>query len=145
MKNIFTSSCSIFRPAPEVFSLLCQPDKFPHFMPAIKAASWEDESPLQVGKAYLETREAFGKRATARVYISQFEAGVRIAYKSMSTGVTGEYVYTVIDDNGASKIIVEAFAEAAGFAKLILPLFTNAMKKNDSNQLNAMKNFLEHS
>lgn len=115
-------------------------------MPAIKAASWEDESsPPQVGKVYLETREAFGKRATARVYISQFEAGVRIAYKSMTAGVTGEYVYTVIDDNGATKIIVEAFAEAAGFAKLILPLFTNAMKKNDSNQLNAMKNFLEHS
>ena len=114
-------------------------------MPAIKEASWEDESPLQVGKAYLETREAFGKRATARVYISQFESGVRIAYKSVTAGITGEYVYTLIDDNGATKIIIEAFAEAAGFARLILPLFTSAMKRNDSNQLNAMKNFLEHS
>jgi carbon monoxide dehydrogenase subunit G len=143
MKSIFSSICKISRPVSEVFEVLCRPEKFPHFIPAIKEARWEDSSPLGTGKVYLETREALGRRVTAKVHISQFEIPTKIAYKSTAAGVTAEYVYTLAEYNGGTNITLEAFSEASGLAKLFQPVFTSAMKKSDSNQLAAMKYFLE--
>lgn len=144
MNNVFTSGCKIAAPISKVFNLLCHPENFHHFIPAILEAHWEDESPIQVGKAYAEIRRAFGKRVTARVFISQFNAPTRIAYKSTAAGVSGEYVYSLRDVNGTTHITLEVFAGASGFAKLILPVFISAMKKHDSDQLTNMRNFLEH-
>ncbi len=143
MKNIFSSSLSICCPVATVFEVLSQPDRFPNFIPAIKEAHWEDDSPLQTGKAYIETRKVFGKSVSAKVHVSQLESPTRIAYKSKADGITGEYVYSLVDVCGTTNIKLEAFAGASGLAKLILPLFTRAMKKSDANQLKALKEFLE--
>jgi carbon monoxide dehydrogenase subunit G len=145
MKRVFTSSCSIARPKAEVFELLCHPEEFSNFIPAIKEAHWEsNSSPLLAGKVYVETREAFGKQATAKVHISQLEVPHKIAFKSTAAGVTGEYVYSLIQQSsGNTQVILEAFADASGFAKLILPFFSGAMKRQDSGQLALLKKFAE--
>jgi hypothetical protein len=98
---------------------------------------------MAIGKTYLETREALDKRATAKVQVTQFEAPYRIAYKSRAAGVTGEYVYRLLETNDATYVTLKAFVEASGLARLIWPVFTSAINKSDSNQLAAMKYFLE--
>lgn len=145
MKKVFTSGCIISLPASEVFDFLCHPKNFHHFMPSIHKAEWEDESPLEIGKAYVETRRAFGKSVTARVFISRLQAPCQIAYKSTGAGVNGEYVYTLKEVNGITKIILEAYAEGSAFGKLLLPVFVHTMKNSDAAQLIRMRNFLERS
>lgn len=142
MKMIHQTSLQINQSASTIFAVLSFPGHFPAFIPAIKRATWVDESPLQIGKAYLEMREAMGSSAIAKVRVSKYEPPYRIAYKSTAMGITGEYIYTLKEENGQTMITFESWAGASGLANLLLPLFVKAMKK-DSTQLQLLKKYVE--
>jgi hypothetical protein len=142
MKQLFSECVTVNNSTSEIFEFLTTPSKFPLIMPAIVEANWADDTLLAVGKAYIEKRKAMGKVVAASVHISKFIPGKCIAYKSTAAGITAEYEYVIEEHDYYRIVIVTAFIEASGLSKILQPLFASTMKKNDSEQMERLKNAL---
>jgi hypothetical protein len=109
-----------------------------------KAGYWlgvDGLKPAGKGKVGKGTQLAFTARgAVHTTRISRWEPNRALTLESVQGGVTVVYAYTLWEEDGATKVELQAECSAAGwFWKLLLPMIAFFMARADAGQLKALK------
>lgn len=134
----------IARTPKEVFDFITASENAPKVAPNIKSMVKLTEGTVGVGTRYRETRLMNGKEAQAELEIVDFEPGQRYAMKNATDGIETIYRYTFKQENDGTRIDLVCKLNASGVKKLMLPLVTSILKKEDGDHLQRLKKVMEN-
>ena len=75
--------------------------------------------------------------------IVDVETGAALRIRSESRGVTTDYAYTLEDDPGGTRVSLVATCAVSGVQRLFGPVLRDALRRTDSNQLEALRALVE--
>ena len=139
----FEMSEWIDAPPKKVFALLSDLPKASSYVENIKESVKKTEGPVGVGTIFEETRIVKGKEATSELEVRQFDADYRLAVGNETEGIDVNYIYTLEDEDGGTRVNWRAELSASGLRKMMGPMVAGIMKKEDKDHLKWLKKALE--
>ncbi len=139
----FERSAVINRPLEEVFAFVTNLEHAPRWLPDVTRIELLTPGPLRVGSRFKETRLMKGKEHSAVIEVSVHEPPHRHAASATMMGVTATYHYHFSPDGSGTRVHLVAEVAGRGLGKLLVPMVTGAMKKQDGDQLDRLKAAIE--
>lgn len=133
----------IARTPKEVFDFITASENAPKVAPNIKSMVKLTEGTVGVGTRYRETRLMNGKEAQAELEIVDFEPGQRYAMKNATEGIETIYRYTFQQEKDGTRVDLICELHTSGVKKLMLPLVSSILKKEDGEHLQRLKKVME--
>lgn len=152
----FSDEVVIQRPLPEVFAMASDLRRAPEWLPAItrvERIGEADDAPLRVGSRWKETRLMGKRECAAEIEVAAYRGPedtgptgpCEYAARAAAMGVEAVYHYSFeADGPDATRVRLDATTQGRNLVgKLFAPMMLKAMKKQDGDQLQALKGALE--
>ena len=139
----FTLTEWIARSPKEVFDFISDSENAPKIGANTKSMVKLTEGPVGVGTRYSETRIMNGKENQSELEIVGFEPGRLYAMKNVTEGVETVYTYTFQEENNGTQVDMVCELSASGVKKLMLPMVSSILKKEDGDHLQKLKMVME--
>lgn len=139
----FEMSEWIDAPPKKVFALLSDLPKASSYVENIKGSVKKTDGPVGVGTIFEETRIVNGQEATAELEVREYDPDYRLAVGNETEGIDVNYIYTLENENGGTRINWRAELSASGLRKMMVPMVAGIMKKEDADHLKWLKQALE--
>ncbi len=134
----------IARSPKKVFDFITASENASKIVPSVKSMLRLAEGPVRVGTRYRETRLMNGKESHAELEIVGFEPNRKYVMKNVTEGVETVYRCTFQPEKDGTRIDLVCELRANGIKKLMLPLVTLILKKEDSDHLQKLKRAMEN-
>ncbi|MBM7702402.1 SRPBCC family protein [Metabacillus iocasae] len=132
-------------PLERAFAFASNMEHAPKMMKHILKVEKLTEGPIQVGTSYKETRAIRGKEASAILTVVEFVPNERYSVQNEVQGLETIYHYRFEGDGERTHIHFSCDINASTFMmKLVKPLFTRIIKKEDGNHLQEIKKAIEN-
>ena len=130
-------------PPKRVFEFITDSNNAPKIVPSVKSSVKLTDGPTKVGTRYRETRLMNGKEQPAELEVSEYAEPNVYAMRNVTDGIETVYRYTLQPEKDGTRINLVCEVKAAGIKKLMLPLVTFILKKEDGAHLQRLKQVLE--
>jgi carbon monoxide dehydrogenase subunit G len=131
MTEVFTARTTIDRPVDAVWARLVDWDSAARWMPGVDAL--RADGPTATGTTLVFTTR--GKQRTGQ--IAALDPGRSITLRSVQGGVTADYVYTCARYGERTRVSLVADCTMTGLVRLLSPMIRSAIRRADSDQLDA--------
>ena len=131
MTVAFTSATTIGQPVGLVWDRLVDWSSAAHWMPGVEAL--RAEGPLAAGTTLIFTARGKERRGS----IAAVEPGRSITLRSVQGGVTADYAYECVEQDGGTRVSLVADCTMTGPMRLLGPLIKSAIRRADGGQLDA--------
>ncbi len=134
----------IKRDLPDVYVYSSDPDNAPRWYKNIDLAEWRSTPPLQVGSRIAFVAKFLGKNLAYTYEVVELSPGDRIVMRTsegpfpMETSYTWESV-----SEGVTKMQLRNRGEPRGFSRLVAPVMSMAMRRQNTQDLRLLKSILE--
>ena len=139
----FEMSAWISRPPKDVFDFITTSDNAPKVVQSVKSMVKLTEGPVRVGTRYRETRLMNGKEQHAELEVVAYEPNQKYAMKNVTEGIETVYSYAFHPEGDGTRVHLACEVKSSGLKKLMLPMVTSILKKEDGDHLQRLKNALE--
>ncbi len=143
MTKAFDVTEYIDRPPADVFAVLSNPTRGPEFLPNIKDCTQLTEGPIREGTRFRETRVINGREATAELEVITYHPNSSVRIGSEAGGIDVAYRYDLSSEGTGTRLTWTGELTASGLRRLLLPMITSILKKEDGDHLQKLKAFLE--
>lgn len=137
-----SSSTTIERPAGEVFDFVRNQENARTWL-----SGWLETRPTSdtegVGYTWIDVVEVFGRPVETEFEITEFEAGRKIAFKSIRGSFPVSAVYSFTPDGEWTNVTFELEGEPGGFFKLAEPLLGRMLQRQWDTNLANLKDVME--
>lgn len=139
-----TTEIVIDRPTAEVSAYAADPTNAPEWYVNIQRVQWQTEPPLRVGSLLTFVAHFLGRTLEYTYEIVEFDPGSRLVMRTAQGPFPMETTYTWEPVGaGATRMRLRNRGEPAGFAKVVRPAMTAAMRRANVKDLSALKRILE--
>jgi hypothetical protein len=140
------SEISIAVPRGETASYASDPDNASDWYENIKAVEWKTPRPLAVGSQVAFVASFLGRRLSYTYQVVELVPGERLVMRTAEGPFPMETSYEWKDRPGGGTLMsLRNRGEPAGFAKVVRPLMTTAMRRANGKDLRRLKRILEGS
>jgi uncharacterized protein YndB with AHSA1/START domain len=139
----FETSVSVERPIEEVFAFVSNPLLFPRWNSAVQAVHCTAGEPGEPGSTYSMERDLPQGRVENDLEILDRKQPSEFAIRTTSGPTPFLYRYRFKANAGSTTIALSAEVELAGFAHLVGPLATRAVKRGVDANFSTLKAILE--
>ncbi|MFC5929869.1 SRPBCC family protein [Cryobacterium melibiosiphilum] len=139
----FSTSEWIARAPNEVFDFITNPNNAPKVMESVQSMVALTEGPLRVGTRYRETRLMRGKEERAELEVVGYEPHRRYAVKNVTEGFDTVYDYAFRAEATGTRVDLVCTVTTSGAKRLMLPVVTAVLKKEDGDHLLRLKKALD--
>ena len=139
----FTMKEWIARSPKEVFEFITASENAPKVAPAIKSMVKLTDGPLRVGTKYLETRLMNGKEHQTELEVIEYQPHQTYSVKNFTEGIEVIYQYTFHPENNGTQVELVCTLKASGLKKLMLPIVSAVLQKEDGDHLKGLKKAVE--
>ncbi|WP_210481736.1 SRPBCC family protein [Naasia sp. SYSU D00948] len=139
----FTLEEHIARPPKDVFDVLADPTRATVFLDNIKESRRLTDGPISVGTAFRETRVVNGREATADLVVSVYEPDTHIGISTEAEGIRVTYDYRLVPDGEGTRLTWTCQLETGRLRRLMLPVVSAILRKEDGDHLQKLKAYLE--
>ena len=143
MVNVEVSTV-INRPVEEVFAFVTNFENLPKWETDIQEAKQIHTTPNGVGSTYQCVLKMPGQTASSKFVITEYEPNQKIAFAGEPAGpatAKGSFLFERMGDS--TKITVRPRPEFRGFFKLLEPMMTGYIRKQNVAHLSNLKQLLE--
>lgn len=131
MTVAFTSTTTISQPVGRVWDRLVDWGSAAQWMPGVE--DLRAEGPLAAGTTLIFTARGKERRGT----IAAVEPGRSLTLRSVQGGVTADYAYECVEQDGGTRVSLVADCTMTGPVRLLGPLIRYAVRRADGGQLDA--------
>jgi len=138
------SSTVINRPIAEVFAFVADFENHPKWEMNFQKVKRLALTPTGVGTTYQCELKLPGQSATSKFEITEYEANKKIAFEGEAAGPAkpkGSFLFESVA--GGTKITLLPRPEFRGFFKLLEPMMTGYIRKQNDEHLSNLKHILE--
>lgn len=136
----------IARPRAAVSDYAASPDNAPRWYANIKSVAWRTEPPLAAGSRVAFVAHFLGRRLAYTYEIVDFVPGERLVMRTAEGPFAMETTYLWTDaGEGATRMTLRNRGAPRGFAGVIAPAMSGAMRAANRKDLAALKRILEAS
>ena len=142
----FEDSVVIEQPAQKVFDYLSNPVNIPEWSgPPIEVRDLQQSVPgeLREGDKFTVVAKFLGKRLETPSEVTSYEPNRRLSYRSTGGPVPQDYTFLLEEVPGGTRLTQSVEAEPGGFFGLIGPVFERVGKRQQTNDLETLKDLLE--
>lgn len=130
--------------APEsVFAVMTDPGRAPDVIKNVKQMEKLTDGPVRTGTRFRETRVVNGKEAQTELTVIACQPPRHYAVSTEQSGITVTYTYTLVPENGGTRVQLHANITGGGLKKLALPVVASIMRREDGNHLENLKTAVE--
>lgn len=130
--------------APEsVFAVMTDPGWAPDVIKNVKQMEKLTDGPVRTGTRFRETRVVNGKEAQTELTVIACQPPRHYAVSTEQSGITVTYTYTLVPENGGTRVQLHANITGGGLKKLALPVVASIMRREDGNHLENLKTAVE--
>lgn len=134
------------RPRAEVAAYACDPDNATAWYANIKAIEWETPRPLAVGSRIAFTATFLGRRLTYTYEVRELVPGERLVMSTAQGPFPMETTYIWAPEGGrATRMTLRNRGAPAGFATMVAPFMSAAIRRANRKDLANLKSILEAS
>ena len=133
----------IARTPKEVFDFITASENAPKVTSSIVSMVKLTEGIVGVGTRYRETRLMNGKEHSTELEVVAYEPDQRYAMKNLTEGIETIYYYSFQPEKDGTRIGLVCEVKASGVKKLMIPLVTSILKKEDGDHLQRLKQAME--
>lgn len=139
-----TSTIEIARPLGEVADVASDPDRAPEWYSAIRSAQWRTQPPLRVGAEFAFVARFLGRRLEYTYRVVEFEPHRLLVMRTSDGPFPMETTYRWRSTGTAStEMTLTNRGEPAGFAAVVRPFMSFAVRRANRRDLDALKAQLE--
>lgn len=130
--------------APEmVFAVMTDLARAPEVIKSVRQMEKLTDGPVGTGTRFRETRVVNGKEAQTELTVIAYQPPRHYGVSAEQSGVTVTYTYTLVPENGGTRVQLQANITGGGLKKLVLPVVASIMKREDGNHLENLKTAVE--
>jgi uncharacterized membrane protein len=133
----------INRPVAEVAAFASDPDRARDWYKNIKSVEWKADKPLSVGSRIAFVAEFLGKKLVYTYEVIEHVPGERFVMRTAEGPFPMETTYTWQPTANGTLMRLRNRGEPRGFAVLVAPLMSLAMRRANRKDLDALKAILE--
>ena len=138
------SLITIDRPRAEVAAFAADPDNAPRWYTNIKDVTWRSPKPLGVGARVEFVAEFLRRRLVYTYEIEELVPGERLVMATAEGPFPMRTTYTWADaPGGATTMELRNDGRPSGFASIVAPFMTLAIKRENKKDLRRLKALLE--
>jgi hypothetical protein len=138
------SQIFIARSVEEVAAYSSNPDNAPAWYVNIKSVEWKTPPPLTVGSKVAFVANFLGRRLAYVYEFVEFVPGKRLVMRTSEGPFPMETIYTWDATNeGKTRMTLRNHGSPRGFAKLITPFLSSAMRRANRRDLSRLKDLME--
>ncbi len=126
-----------------VFNSTFDPDVAKQIMDNLESFEKIDEGEVREGTRFRETRLIRGKPSTMELKITKFEFPDEITISNIYSGIKTDYAYKFKERGDEVEVELYATIKGTGFKRLIAPLVSKILQREDGNPLERLKQTLE--
>jgi hypothetical protein len=140
-----SSEIVIRRSRDDVAAYSANPDNAPAWYVNIKSIEWKTAPPLQVGSEIAFVAHFMGRQLKYTYAIIEFIPGERLVMRTAEGPFPMETIYTRKSTaDGNTHMTLRNRGDPPGFASLLAPLMTLAMRRANRKDLAGLRELLEH-
>jgi hypothetical protein len=140
-----SSEIVIRRSRDDVAAYSANPDNAPAWYVNIKSIEWKTAPPLQVGSEIAFVAHFMGRQLKYTYAIIEFIPGERLVMRTAEGPFPLETIYTWKSTaDGNTHMTLRNRGDPAGFASMLAPLMTLAMRRANRKDLARLRELLEH-
>ncbi|WP_162297923.1 SRPBCC family protein [Halalkalibacillus sediminis] len=141
----FTREVVVKAPVEEVFEVVSNFKHAEEAMDHVTGVEILTDGPIGVGTEIKETRQIKKFEASSVLKVTEYEKNRRFVVQSEQNNLLLEYVYIFKEVKEGTRVEFEGKINTKGIRnRLMKPLITYIIKKEDSEHLNQMKKFVEN-
>jgi uncharacterized membrane protein len=138
-----TTSVQIARPAADVAAFACDPDNVPAWYAKITSVEWESPRPVEVGTRLAFVARFLGRTLRYTYVIRELTPGQRLVMSSDQGPFPMETTYTFTGQGTGTEMVLRNRGNPPGFAKLLAPVLSAAVRRANRKDLDRLKTVLE--
>lgn len=127
----------------EIFATVTDTKQAPKIVRGVTKMEKITEGPVRAGTQFRETRIVNGQEATAVLNVVVCEPGQKYSVSNETNGIVVTYHYTFIPENDGTRVNLVCDVKASGLKKVMIPVVTAVMRKEDGDHLENLKAVLE--
>ena len=140
----FELSILIDRPVEEAFEFLANLVNDVEWHSAYVEVRNMSDGRLEIGTRYLVYEGVFGRRTPATEYVlTEYELNRIVSWKTVSGPLQLKFWRTFERMDGSTRFSVRYAGQPSGFLKIVWPLLTRAVKRQQTGDMRKLKQLLE--
>jgi uncharacterized protein YndB with AHSA1/START domain len=139
----FETGVAIERPAEEVFAYLSDPTHFPAWNSAVRAVQLTSAGGGGVGAIYRMERDLPTGKVENDLQVVAVDPPREFVIRTMSGPTPFHYRYRLSEEDGGTRVVLDAEVDLSGPAALVASLARRAVKKGVDDNLRTLKTLLE--
>ncbi|CDQ18644.1 SRPBCC family protein [Halobacillus karajensis] len=144
--TFMNQTVTIGKPLEDVFTTATNFTISPEIMDTVVAVDILSEGPVKEGYRFQETREIRGRKARSIIEVTDFDPNRKYSVRSYQHGLDLRYHYQFVQTSEGTRIDFQGELYTEGLRnKLMKPLITLIIKKEDKDHLEHLKKFIETS
>jgi hypothetical protein len=140
----FETTTFINRSLADVFAFIGDPTTGAEILENTLSCEKITPGPIGVGTRFRETRLMNGQKAESEVVISAYEPNHLVTLSNETEGVTTHYHYYMSEKGQGTQVRWVCELQAKGLRKVLLPIVSGILKKEDGDHLEKTKAVLEN-
>ncbi len=134
---------TVDRPRRDVFTFLADKERMPAWMAGVKRVRRQSPAPIGLGTTWAVVGKMLGRRLESTYELTSWVPPTEFSGRLVSTMFTYEETYRFEDENGATKVRLEACAMPGSKLKLLWPLLALAVPRQVKADHRRLKTMLE--
>jgi hypothetical protein len=127
----------------KTMSYLCDVERQPEWQPDIRSCSWDESSPVDVGKTARQVLRLLGKEREATLTVDAYEPDRVIRFaKAIPFPIRFGWRLEQIGE-ATTRVVYEAEAEPRGAFRLLSPLIAPGVRKTMEKEIRTIKDRVE--
>jgi carbon monoxide dehydrogenase subunit G len=139
----FELSIDIARPVHEVWEYLTEPEHVPEWQSSAVSSHQISDGPMGVGTLLEDERRFLGRRARSQVEVSEYEPEQLFTLHGLSGPVRFTVRHRLEEDDGGTRLHVEAEADPGGIGRFVRPMIERAAEHELKGDFARLKTRLE--
>ena len=139
----YLHSVHITRPVHDVWEYLTDCENVPEWQSSAVSSHQVSNGPMRVGARIEDERRFLGRRARSAVEVTEYEPERVFTLHGISGPVRFTFRHRLEEDDGETRLHVEAEADPAGVGRFMRPVIERAAEHELKNDFARLKRILE--